>query len=66
MPSVLTLAATACYCFLGWASNSLSINILSHDRQAYFEAMLRQPISWFDGEAGSSDIVTSRLSNDPR
>ncbi|KAM3420652.1 hypothetical protein BST61_g3908 [Cercospora zeina] len=62
----LMLGVTVCYTALGFGSNSLSINVSSAYRQSYFEAMLRQPICWFDGDDVSSENLASRLSNDPQ
>ncbi|EME80591.1 ABC transporter, ABC-B family, MDR type [Pseudocercospora fijiensis CIRAD86] len=63
---IMMLCVTACYTALGFGSNTLSINVSSSYRQTYLEAMLRQPVRWFDGEDVSSDNLTSRLSNDPQ
>ncbi|KAJ5753564.1 uncharacterized protein N7511_007717 [Penicillium nucicola] len=63
---VLALAMAFFYFILGWASNSLSMFVVSSCRKDYFFNLIRKPIEFFDRDENASGSLTSRLSTDPR
>ncbi|KAJ6043575.1 hypothetical protein N7460_004930 [Penicillium canescens] len=63
---ILALAIAAFYFILGWASNSISMFVVSTYRKDYFMNMVRESVSYFDREENASGSLVSRLSTDPR
>ncbi|KAJ6167356.1 hypothetical protein N7497_000199 [Penicillium chrysogenum] len=55
-----------CSCYGCWASNSLSMFVVSSCRKDYFFNLIRKPIEFFDRDENASGSLTSRLSTDPR
>ncbi|KAF7198605.1 ABC multidrug transporter E [Pseudocercospora fuligena] len=66
MATVLAIVVTVGYIVLGYAINYISVDVSNSACRSYFEAMLYQPVSWYDRSDVSSEDLTSRLSNDPQ
>ncbi|KXT13079.1 hypothetical protein AC579_4902, partial [Pseudocercospora musae] len=66
MATVLAIVVTIGYSVLGYAINYISVDVSNSACKSYFEAMLYQPVSWYDRSDVSSENLTSRLSNDPQ
>ncbi|KAJ5543599.1 hypothetical protein N7461_009602 [Penicillium sp. DV-2018c] len=63
---ILALAMAAFYFNLGWASNSVSMFVVSTYRKDYFVNIVRETVTYFDREENSSGSLVSRLSTDPK
>ena len=63
---ILALGVAVCYVFIGYAANSLSVQVSTIYRQSYFESILNKPIPWFDDQERSSGTLAARLSTDPQ
>ncbi|OOQ85102.1 lipid A export ATP-binding/permease protein msbA [Penicillium brasilianum] len=63
---ILALAMAAFYFMLGWASNSISMFIVSAYRKDYFSNLVSESVSFFDREENASGSLGARLSTDPR
>ena len=63
---ILALFVGACYGFIGYGANSLSVHVSTTYRHSYFENILNKPIPWFDDKDRSSGTLTARLSTDPQ
>ncbi|KAI0482659.1 P-loop containing nucleoside triphosphate hydrolase protein [Xylariaceae sp. FL0804] len=63
---VLASATGVAYFVMGLVSTRVSYYISSHYRQQYFESLLYQKTSYFDGEENSTGTLTARVGGDPK
>ncbi|OQD78772.1 hypothetical protein PENANT_c082G01455 [Penicillium antarcticum] len=63
---ILALAMATFYFMLGFASNSISMFVVSTSRMDYFYNLLSKPVSYYDREEHSSGSLVSRLSTDSK
>ncbi|KAI5810258.1 ABC multidrug transporter Mdr1 [Peziza echinospora] len=62
---VLAIGIFFAYGGLGWSFSKLQHHLTTSYRLEYFEAFLRQPISYFDSEGHSTGSLISLLNSDP-
>ncbi|CAI7648531.1 unnamed protein product [Penicillium glandicola] len=63
---ILALAMAVFYSMLGFASNSISMFVVSTSRMDYFQNFLSKPVSYYDREENASGSLVSRLSTDSK
>ncbi|OQE00226.1 hypothetical protein PENVUL_c056G09687 [Penicillium vulpinum] len=63
---ILALAMATFYFMLGFASNSISMFVVSTSRMDYFYNLLSKPVSYYDHEENASGSLVSRLSTDSK
>ncbi|KAI2643593.1 ABC transporter-like protein [Xylaria nigripes] len=62
---VLASAAALSYFCLGFASTKVAFNITSVYRLEYFQNIVSQKVSWFDGDGHSVGALTGLVATDP-
>ncbi|KAF3762368.1 P-loop containing nucleoside triphosphate hydrolase protein [Cryphonectria parasitica EP155] len=63
---VLALCNSFSYSIMAYVATSLQFFISATYRQQYFNALVRQPIRFFDAEANSVGSLTARVQSDPK
>ncbi|RMZ82567.1 hypothetical protein DV738_g1474, partial [Chaetothyriales sp. CBS 135597] len=63
---ILAIEQAISYFIIGYASTEISHYVAAAYRVDYFKNILRQPISFFDGEGNDSGSLMARLSGDPK
>lgn len=60
----LSIGVGISYFLVGWASNTLSVNISTTYRQQYYEGIVQKPVRFFDKDENSTGSLVSRISTD--